>query len=396
MKFLKKLFARRKNKLEEVSKRYEDNVTFPEGKKDVAMIRNYIIESCEQLTKDVSELSNDRHEYRTITNYLTDIQTIENLHTDDRLKIEDIAANIISLNDSRNASMEATKKMPDSQFVEMEKYKDSAPTAIRRMKENEENQFVLKRDMDYLEGEKLEWTYEKNALLLELKHLKRAMFSLIAILASLAIFFLILRFTVHMDAGLYGFLILGLLFIAVLLIILRMINDKTQIKQSQVNYNAAVTLQNRIKLRYVNATNAVDYAKEKYHVTSARDFEKQWELYLDICKEKERLERTNDDLIYYKEVLVKLLRKYQLYDAAIWQYQVNALVYPKEMVEIKHSLLERRGKVRSRLETITNNIDNRYKEIYAVAKEYNLLTGDIRSILHSVEQFLNPNEKQTK
>ena len=66
------------------------------------------------------------------------------------------------------------------------------------------------------------------------------------------------------------------------------------------------------------------------------------------------------------------------------------------MVEIKHSLLERRGKVRSRLETITNNIDNRYKEIYAVAKEYNLLTGDIRSILHSVEQFLNPNEKQTK
>ena len=34
MKFLKKLFARRKNKLEEVSKRYEDNVTFPEGKKD--------------------------------------------------------------------------------------------------------------------------------------------------------------------------------------------------------------------------------------------------------------------------------------------------------------------------------------------------------------------------
>ena len=396
MKFLKKLFARKKNKLEEVSKRYEDNVTFPEGKKDVAMIRNYIIESCEQLTKDVSELSNDRHEYRTITNYLTDIQTIENLHTDDRLKIEDIAANIISLNDSRNASMEATKKMPDSQFVEMEKYKDSAPTAIRRMKENEENQFVLKRDMDYLEGEKLEWTYEKNALLLELKHLKRAMFSLIAILASLAIFFLILRFTVHMDAGLYGFLILGLLFIAVLLIILRMINDKTQIKQSQVNYNAAVTLQNRIKLRYVNATNAVDYAKEKYHVTSARDFEKQWELYLDICKEKERLERTNDDLIYYKEVLVKLLRKYQLYDAAIWQYQVNALVYPKEMVEIKHSLLERRGKVRSRLETITNNIDNRYKEIYAVAKEYNLLTGDIRSILHSVEQFLNPNEKQTK
>lgn len=396
MKFLKKLFSRKKNKLEEVSKRYEADTTLLHGKKDVAVIKNYILESCEQLTKDVSELSNDRHEYRTVTNYLTDIQTIENLHTDDRLKIEDIAANIISLNESRNASIEATKRMPDSQFMEMDKYKDSAPAAIRRMKENEENQQVLKRDMDYLEGEKLEWTYEKNELFAEIKHLKKAMFFLLAIMASLAVLFLVIRFAMHMDAGLYGFLILGLLFIAILVIVLRMINDKTQIKQSQVNYNAAVTLQNRIKLRYVNATNAVDYVKEKYHVTSARDFEKQWELYLDICKEKERLERTNDDLIYYKEVLVKLLRKYQLYDAAIWQYQVNALVYPKEMVEIKHSLLERRGKIRSRLETITDSIDNRYKEIYAVAKEYNLLTGDIRAILHSVEQFLDPNGKQTK
>lgn len=393
MKLFKKLFFRRKKKLDEVSKRYEGDTLFSEIKKDPESVKSYIIEGCEQLTREVQELANDRHEYRSLTNYLTDIQLIENLHTEDRGKMEDIANNILMLTENQRASLEITKKMPDSQFVEMEKMKDRAPQAIRRMRENEENQLVLKRDMDYLEGEKLEWTYEKNALTIELGRLKKVVYSLVGLVAALVLFFVVMKLTMDMDAGIYGFSIIGLLLVAIMLVLLRILNDKTIIKQSQVNYNAAVTLQNRIKLRYVNATNAVDYAKEKYHVTSSHDFEKQWEMYLDICKEKERLERTNDDLEYYKDVLVKLLRKYQLYDSGIWRYQAHALVIPKEMVEIKHSLLERRGKIRKRMEALTESIDTKYKEVFAVAKEYRLLTEDVRSILNSVEQFLNPNDK---
>ncbi len=393
MKLFKNLRFKRRKQMEEVSKRYEGEVLLSDVKKDPSAIKPYIIEGCERLTKDVQELANDRHEYRSLTNYLTDIQLIENLQTADRLKLEDIAGNILLLTETKNASIEVTKKMPDSQFWELEKYKEEIPQAILRMKENEENQIILKRDMDYLEGEKLEWTYEKNALTIEMKRLKKVVYALVGLLGVLILFFLIVEKTMKMDAGIYGIVILGIIMIAIMLILLRILNDKTVMKQSQVNYNAAVSLQNRIKLRYVNATNAVDYAKEKYHVTTARDFEKQWETYLDICHEKERLERTNDDLEYYKETLVKLLRKYQLYDASIWQYQAQALVFAKEMVEIKHSLLERRGKIRKRMEFLTENVENKHKEILSVATEYNMLTEDVRGILHSVEQFLNPNDK---
>ena len=392
MKLFAKLRLRRQKKLEEISKRYEGEVLLPKDRRDASQTKKFILEGCEQLAQDVQELSDQRNEYRSLTNYLTDIQLIENLNTADREKLEDLASNIITLTENKNVSMEITKKMPDSQFQDMEKYKDEAPEAIRRMKENEQNQDVLKKDIDYLEGEKLEWTYESHLMTKELKRLKKLVYSLMGLLGVLTLFFVVVKIGAGMDAGIYGVIILSCVAFAVMVTLLRMMNDKTAIKQSQVNYNAAVTLQNRIKLRYVNATNAVDYAKEKYHVTSSLDFEKQWETYLDICAEKERLERTNDDLDYYREVLVKLLRKYQLYDSSIWQYQANALIDAREMVEVKHALLERRGKIRKRMEFLTDNLENKKKEIYETAEEQNLLTNDVVGILNSVERFLNPSE----
>lgn len=394
MKLFKNLKLGRKKRLEEVTKRYEGEILPESSKWDSSSVKKYIVEGCEQLTKDIQELINDRNEYRSLTNYLTDIQLIENLNTADRDKLDDVASNIMSLTENKNASLEITKKMPDSQFMDMEKYKDEAPEAIVRLKENEANQEILKKDIDYLEGEKLEWTYENNLLTIEIRRLKKVVFSLVGLLGVLIVFFILVKEAMKMDAGLYGIIILAIILVAILVILLRILNDKTVIKQSQVNYNAAVTLQNRIKLRYVNATNAVEYAREKYHVTSARDFQKQWDTYLDICAEKERLERTNDDLEYYKEVLVKILRKYQLYDSSIWQFQAQALVEPKEMVEIKHSLLERRAKIRKRIEFLTENVENRQKEILQVATAQNLMTDDVKGILNSVERALRPGEKQ--
>lgn len=390
MKLFKNLRFGRKKKLEEVSKRYENDVLAGSGKWDVSTAKKYILEGCEQLTKDVQELVDDRNEYRSLTNYLTDIQLIENLNTADRDKINDVANNILSLTENKNASLEITKKMPDSQFMDMQKYQEEVPEAIVRLKENEKNQEILKKDIDYLEGEKLEWTYEGNVLTVEIHRLKKVVYYLVGFFVMLALFFAIMKAAVQMDAGIYGILILAIVLIATLAILLRILNDKTIIKQSQVNYNAAVTLQNRIKLRYVNATNAVEYVREKYHVSSAQDFQKQWDTYLDICAEKERLERTNDDLEYYKEVLVKILRKYQLYDAGIWAYQAQALVEPREMVEIKHSLLERRTKIRKRIEFLTENLQNKQGEINRVANEQNLMTDDVNAILNSVERALNP------
>ena len=314
MNFFKKLRLRRQKKMEEVTKRYEGEVLLPNHSKDSAHLKKYIVEGCEGLTKDVQDLVNNRKEYATITSYLNDIQCIENLDTPDKERLKDAAYNILQLTDTKNASLEITQRMPESQFKSMEKYKDEIPQAIKRMQENEKDQAVLKRDMDYLEGEKLEWTYEETSLTGEVRMLKRVSVLLIVLLGLLILFFMAAEMFFQKEAGIFGVIIVGGVAFGEMLTLIRILNDKTIMKQSRVNYNAAVTIQNKIKIKYVNVTNAVDYAKEKYHVSSGTEFEKQWQTYLDIAMEKDRLDRTNDDLEYYKEVMLRILHKYHLYD----------------------------------------------------------------------------------
>lgn len=45
--------------------------------------------------------------------------------------------------------------------------------------------------------------------------------------------------------------------------------------------NRAIVLLNKVKLKYINVANAVDYACEKYHVKSAGELENQWQYYLE-------------------------------------------------------------------------------------------------------------------
>lgn len=42
-----------------------------------------------------------------------------------------------------------------------------------------------------------------------------------------------------------------------------------------------LVLLNKVKLKYINVANAVDYACEKYHVKSAGELENQWRYYLE-------------------------------------------------------------------------------------------------------------------
>ena len=60
-------------------------------------------------------------------------------------------------------------------------------------------------------------------------------------------------------------------------------------------------------------------------------------------------------------------------------------------IEIKHSLLERRAKVRKRIEFLTENVENKYNDMKRVASDQDLMTEDVKGILNSVERALAPN-----
>ena len=385
LRFFKK--RKEKKKLKEVTDRYEADILSSERLKDIDFVKRYVVEQCEQMTKSATELSDLKKEYATLTSYLTDIQLIETMDEEDHNKLLDIANNIVNLNKAKKDMMETLGKIPDSRYNALDSYEDDIPKAIERLRENEHTQAVMKKDMEYLDGEKIEWAYEKSAINDEQNTLKKFSLLLILLIGSAAIVYFCLM-NLYGGEKVHLALIIALISgVAECGILWRMQNNKRDILQCNVNYNKAVEIQNSVKLKYVNITNAVDYAHDKYNTKSADDLAADWQKYLEAKKDRERLIEANEDLEYYRNAMVELLRSYNLYDAITWPYQVDALLDPKEMVEVKHAHLEKRQNVRLRMGELIDTVRDTKNVVEKLTTEQNVLNAEVRGIIETVNRI---------
>lgn len=380
------LFRRKKEKkqLEEVVERYESDVLLDSQKADASTIKKYMLEQCEQIAQSVTDYVLAKQEYEELTNYLKDIQIIEGMDEEDHNKVTELATNIVAISKMKNSMSQKVNRLPDSQFLLMDSQKEELPKYMKRLRDNETTRDIMKRDLDYLEGEKMEWTYEKTAISSQQKFLKKLS---VFVLVFEALFICSFLITLFAEYTMVSGILLGAVFVIAVIecgILIHMQNNKTEISQCTINYNKAVSVQNSIKIKYINVVNAVDYTLEKFQVRNAAELENRWQLYLEAVKEKERLVQANDDLDYYKGGMVRLLRMYKLYDAAIWPQQAEALSNPKEMVEIKHSLLERRQKVRNRMDSMNHYILESRDKIIELGQKNDLMSAEVTGILDSV------------
>lgn len=388
MGFFKNLFKRkREEEFLEEEQAVSESDGFMGNPSDSKQVQHYIINCCEQIIEAGKELEEEKSEYRIVTDYLKDIQLIEELPQQDMMEIRAAAESVQNLNRMRDEYHNSQKRISDVQFVQMQQEEDKIPDAINRLKSNEAYQNTVKRDMNYLEGEKNEWYYNK----LELKHqqqiLKKLSFGLSGLFVVCMAILLLLQMSFSFDIT-YSFMAVILIAgVSAFAIFLKMSSNQTEIRQSEVNMNHAITLLNKIKFKYVNVTNAVDYAREKYHVKNAYEFNYIWEQYLNELKEREKFRQANEDLEYYNTKLVRLLKRYRLYDAGVWVNQSSALIDKKEMVEVKHNLIVRRQKLRSRIEYNADNIRNKRAEVDRLLKKEHIDTQEIRQIIDSIDQL---------
>ena len=370
---------------DEAGRPKEQNTGKPQGSRQPR--KNPAMEYCEQILTAAKALEETKREYGTATDYLTDIQTLEDLPEQEYAEIQGIAQSITALSQSRDAYVNKTKTISDSQFAQMEQYQDQIPEVINRLKSNETYQTTVKRDMQYLEGEREEWRYYKETLEQEEEVLRKILYILagagMAVVVMILILGLVLQFDYTMPV-LVAALVVGA---AGAIMVWRIQNDEADIKKSQVNINYATTLLNKISFKYLNVTNAVDYACEKYHVKNSYELNYIWEQYLEAVREREKYQRTNDELEFLSGKLLRRLRGYHLYDTKIWTYQVKALLDKKEMVEVKHELLVRRQKLRSSMESQIENIQKAKREIEKLVQQYPGHENEVKEILESLERI---------
>lgn len=389
MSLLKSIFKsknrRKQEKMDTIAATY---APIMKDSKSRLFTKDYVANQCEQIGNAVAELEEARSEYEIATNYLNDMQILDDLPASAKSRIEEIANNILMTQKARESSITSTRKISDAQFVDFERRKEDIPAAIRRLKENEEYQSKLKRDLDILEGEKMGWIQEK-------KHLEQELLWIKKLAIMLFVFFgagIVTLFSIQILGGKdlsTGFMIaIAAIGIGGIALLIRKQNDEHLIMQSVTNRNFAITLQNKIKLKYVSITNAVDYVKEHYHVKNAYDFRFQWEQYLEAVKEKERIERNDEDLIFFYNQLRRALAPFELYDSKIWETQVHALIDPKEMVEIRHELLVRRQKIRERIELQYRQLENSRDDFTSVLNQKQGFESEFSRIIEMIDRIL--------
>lgn len=385
MGLLKRFFSRKKDADNDPD--VSEELFSEEQETDQRRVGHFVLDHCEQIIDTARELSEEKREYYIVTSYLKDIEFLADLPEEQKAPIRDVAENICQLNQERDQYLNTSKKISDMQYVMLEQMEQDIPDTVRKMRENETYQATIKHDMAYLEGEKMQWTLLRSELMHEKYLLRIASYIVFSAFFLLLILLLVLQVGFSVDIT-WGWIVLAALAAGGgFFILMRYQNAVTGIARAEINANHAIALLNRTKIKYVNITNAVDYACEKYHVKNARELEYQWEQYMEEVRRKERYMRMNDDLGFYNQKLVSLLAEYQLYDAKAWVDQPRALLDAGEMSELKHNLLVRRQKLRARIQSSADIVRSEREKIDRLMALHPEYEEEIRSIIQSVDKL---------
>jgi len=124
----------------------------------------------------------------------------------------------------------------------------------------------------------------------------------------------------------------------------------------------------------------------KYKVNSGKELLTMWEKYQQEKEERSKNIENQEELNYYKKALIAVLKRYQLHDSDIWLHQIPALLNPKEMVEIRHGLIDRRQKLRVQMEYNKRLATEAQKEIRSTMDEYPQYRQEILDMVERYER----------
>lgn len=358
------------------------------GKRRTAVSdKQHLVELCEEIIDASRELEETRAEYRNVTSYLKDVQKISDLSKEQKKPIVEAAKNIIALDTTRNEFLQSEKRLTDEQFAQMQEEENEIPGIVKRFKSNEAYLDAINKDMHYLEGEKMEWGILRQDCQNKQKLLRFFSIGLLGIFGIVVLALLLFQYYYAVDVQLYLIIAGFAATICGAYIILQYQECSREIKRCDVNKKQAVSLENRVKLKYVNIKNAVDYTCAKYHVTNSYELTYLYEQYQTTVKEQEKFRQTNDDLNYFLDRLVSLLQEYKLYDAHLWVHHVNALMDDEKLAAMKKDLMIRRQKLHDSITSNISTIEDLKMQITNGAKNLEVLSKEEREILRRIENI---------
>lgn len=381
MNFLKKWFQRlRRNKKKEEPFEYSyhdenswENVVLKRDDVEISVKgqREAYIKSClEQIKAASDETERLTYEYNMVTSYLTDMEEIEALPPEQMEEVLVFARKIVALEEERKQYQNRPNRMTQEQYRKAERMEDMIEEGLEKLKKAEDYQGLVKQDLSRLDGEKHAYYYRKREVRAAIENTKGMEVICACALSACVAMLLVMQFAMGLDTQLGYIITAGVGAVTITAVYMRHLDAKKELRTIEKSINRIILLQNRVKIRYVNNTNLLEYLYLKYGVNSFRELDMLWNRYQEEKKERESLEQSGSELSFNQNELIGVLRRFQLKDPNVWIHQADALVNNREMVEIRHNLIIRRQKLRRQLEDNRELAETAQAEIRDIVEKY--------------------------
>lgn len=349
---------------------------------------NYITACLEQMAEASKELDTLDGEYNLVTTYLKDMEVIEAQSEDMQAKIKAYAMKITEIETDKETFEKKRKIMSDEEYAKMERLEQYMPEGYARLREAEDYQVLVKKDLGRLEGERHAYYYRKNELINSQVNMKVMTAICVAAMLILIIILAIMSATWHLDVSIGYAIAIVIAASSMAVVYVKYHESQRELVRVEKSINKIVLLQNTVKIKYVNNTNLLEYLYVKYDVNSSNELKKLWDKYIEENNQREKEKQIQVDMDYNQANLVKLLRGLKISEPNIWTRQTQALIDSKEMVEVRHNLILRRQKLRKRMEYNAKMAQQAQDEVKDVVNNYPEYAKNILDLVSDYEKAL--------
>lgn len=348
--------------------------------------QDYVNSCLEQMGEASAKIDELTGEYNVVTGYLQDTEEIDALPKEIRVQLDYDAKKIVSAQRDRSRYLDNKDRMPDDKYERLERLEDEVPEGIKKIKKEEDYQVLVKKDLSRLDSEKYAYLYRLDEAENTIANLKGMTGICLGALAVCVVMLLIMQFGFEMDTNIGYLIVVAAAAITLTVLFVKYSDASKEVTTVENCIAKIVTLQNKVKIRYVNNKHLLDYLYLKYGVTKGAELEVLWNKYSEEKSERKKFEKAEEDLVFYKKSLVNNLAKYRIRDPEIWIKQAAALVDPKEMVEIRHELISRRQALRKQMENNKEIAEKAQEEIRDLSNSYPQYTMEIMEMVAVYEE----------
>ncbi len=391
MGLLKKLLDRFRRDQDEYEEEWDEEEASREIDFNNKEQRDDYVRNClEKIADATKELENLNFEYNMVTSYLKDMEEIDALPPEESEQLKDCARRVALLQDRKTDFMGRPRRISDEKYRMMERIEEEVEEGVKKITEAEDYRDLIRKDLNRLDGERHAYLYRKSEVMRLISDTRGMAVICVTALGLCTLLLLFLQYFLEMDTKLGYLLTAGAAAVMLTLIYVRHMDARRELKRVETGINKIILLQNKVKIRYVNNTNLLEYLYMKYGVTSAKELTQLWENYRLEKEEREKFRRAELDLDYSEQELLQILKCYQVQDPAIWLHQTEAILEPREMVEIRHNLIIRRQSLRRRMDYNREVVaGTSQKDIKALVERYPKYAKEIMATVEEYEQKFN-------